>query len=562
MKKAEEHEAISIGKGDRCMSAGEKTMACYVAVLSACILFLGWLLAGHYRADDKFGFYNTSELAVELQEEGSAQIYGCVLPAVFEDSQNLLFKSTHAVVEVLLDDTVIYTYGIEKQLPGKSPGTYWHIVLIPAESDGRELAIRLTSSYGSGYELDIGVRYGGRGDCILALVGSFLPILILNSITIVMGLICLLLFIRGVRKGEKDTGFLCIGLFSVTIAIWSLRQCGFLQFLIPNGEILYFVDIHMLFLVMAPLNMFIYFMSRTKWKKSFLWITLAYLVGVMIGTILQFTGIMDLFELLTGLHILIAVNGVYMLWAIHREGREHKSGIVRRLRVPLYTLIVFGVLELVTYYVPIFGAMSIFLPLGATVFILMLIWQQVEQHYEGVLEEQKLLYYEKIANTDMLTGAFSRNAYENMLKQLAEDKNGLRAYGAVLFDVNDLKIINDSYGHECGDEAIKRCYDLIVTTFGDKGNCYRIGGDEFVFLALDEMDMEQQISCFNASVARIGEGLDFPFNVALGYAVFDAARDSDVRDTIKRSDAMMYLDKKKKKQTRRSGKGRVNPVFL
>lgn len=531
------------------MNEGKKTMACYGAVLIACLLFLIWVLIGHSHASDRLNFDNTNVLSTELQKEGRLQIYSSVLPETFATGQSLIFKTSHAAVEVWLDDVVVYTYGTEKPDVGKSPGQYWHVVSIPAESTGRELTIRMTSVYSSIYGSDQDIHYGSRGDCILWLVGSFLPVLIINSVILMMGLVSLLLLVSASKRKEMRTGagFLWIGIFSLLIAIWSLRQCGFLQFLIPSGKFGYFVDVYTLFLMVPAINLFVYSISRTKWKKGCLWVVPVYLVGVVIGTVLQLAAVMDAFELLHVMHVLMALNAIYMFGVIHQEGRVYKGSVASRLRAPLYTMIVFGVLELVSYYIPIVGEVSIFLPLGAMVFILMLIWQQVEEYYR-ILEEQKLLFYEKLANTDMLTGALNRNAYENMQKHLASEEIQLAGYGTVLFDLNNLKRINDQYGHEKGDEAIKRCYDLILTAFGDKGNCYRIGGDEFLLLVSDEKDVEQKIAYFDELVAQNQERLDFPFSVALGYAVFDAEQDRDLNNTIRRSDAMMYQDKKKKKQ--------------
>ena len=531
------------------MNAEKKTRVCYGIVLIACMLFFVWLLTGHFHPDDRLMFVNTRALPVEVQEQGNRRIYSATLPAAFEDAQSLMFKSSHAMIEVFIDGEAVYAYGMGERIAGKSPGTYWHVVSLPGESGGKALSMRLTSAYDAVYGADMDVQYGSRGDCILAFVSSFLPILILDCVIITMGLLCLLLCMMAARKREKQemTGFLCIGLFSLTIAVWSLRQCGFLQFLIPSGEILYYVDLHLLFLVLAPMDLFMCSISHTKWRTGYLWIAAAYMAGVVVTTAMQFAGIRDIFEMLLCLHALIAFNGIYMFFAIYRETAEYENGMVSGMRFPLYTLMLFGVLELVSYYIPMFGGISVFLPLGAMVFILMLIWQQVEGHYQSVLEEQKLLYYEKLANTDLLTGAYNRNAYENALRQFEQAQDGQRGYGAVLFDLNNMKVINDNYGHEKGDEAIRFCHSLILKAFDDRGKCYRIGGDEFVFLASEALDFERCAASFEALVAREKEKLDFPFSVALGYAVFDAARDKSLQDTIKRSDAMMYQDKKRKK---------------
>ena len=532
------------------MNIEKKTMICYVFVLSACILFIIGLASGHAHYTDSLRDSYTSVLPVEYREEGDRQVFNGVLPETFKDSQSLLFRSTHATVNVMIDGITVYTFGTEKPAVGKTPGTYWNVVSIPAESAGRELTVLITSVYGSVYGTDSEIYYGSRGECILTLVSSYLPILILNSIIIMMGFVSLLLYGRIIRNQKQPSWsrFLWLGLFSLTIAVWSLRQCGFLQFLIPSGEILYLIDYCLLFLMAPPLNLFVYTISHIKWKKGYLWMVWVYLAGVTVGIVLQIAGIVDMTELLTGIIVLIVVNSIYMFWTIHRESREYTDSMVVKLQIPLYTLLVFGALEILTYYVRMFDGVSVFLPLGGVVFILMLIWQQLEDYYQSTLEEQKRIYYEKLANTDMLTGARSRNAYENMLKDIAKGETGPKGYGAVLFDLNNLKYINDHLGHEKGDEAIKRCYEHIVTAFGDNGNCYRIGGDEFVLLVLNRTDVPEKIDIFNELVERSNESPEFPFRVAVGYAVYDPEQDTDLYNTIRRSDAMMYLDKKQKKE--------------
>ena len=134
------------------------------------------------------------------------------------------------------------------------------------------------------------------------------------------------------------------------------------------------------------------------------------------------------------------------------------------------------------YYIRDFKKTSIFLPLGTLIFIISLIWIQVYRFYDQYVRKQKLVYLQKMANMDMLTEAMNRNAYENMSKYLDEQEIELKTTGVVLLDVDDLKVINDTYGHEKGDEALKLCYQCIRQAFKNEKNCFRIGGDEFAYV--------------------------------------------------------------------------------
>jgi len=83
------------------------------------------------------------------------------------------------------------------------------------------------------------------------------------------------------------------------------------------------------------------------------------------------------------------------------------------------------------------------------------------------------------STTDELTGFYNRHAFETDITEL--QKNRLPDNLAIIsFDINELKIINDSVGHAAGDELIKAAAHCIRSCFGEHGKVYRIGGDEFV----------------------------------------------------------------------------------
>lgn len=102
-----------------------------------------------------------------------------------------------------------------------------------------------------------------------------------------------------------------------------------------------------------------------------------------------------------------------------RQGVEENES-AREFTYPLYIVLGFGVAELILYYARHFKTTSIFLPLGTMGFIIALIWIQVSRFYDQYVEKQKVLYLLKVANTDMLTEAMNRNAYEHTIRQLDE----------------------------------------------------------------------------------------------------------------------------------------------
>ena len=90
---------------------------------------------------------------------------------------------------------------------------------------------------------------------------------------------------------------------------------------------------------------------------------------------------------------------------------------------------------------------------------------------------QRNAIYKELATTDILTGIYNRTAFT---KWEAEYQENFSNTSIVLCDLNNLKYYNDNYGHEIGDKYIIDAAHIIKEAFKDKGQCYRIGGDEFV----------------------------------------------------------------------------------
>jgi diguanylate cyclase (GGDEF)-like protein len=155
----------------------------------------------------------------------------------------------------------------------------------------------------------------------------------------------------------------------------------------------------------------------------------------------------------------------------------------------------------------------------------------------------------KAAYTDSLTGAQSKLAYsekEDLLNK-AIDEGEIDKFAIAVFDINGLKQINDSLGHDAGDNLIIEAYNLISCSFPD---CliYRIGGDEFVaIMENDNFDKhEKYIANFENMIKHNSENNGV--SVAVGHAEYNKEHDSSTRRVFTRADMNMYENKTKMKE--------------
>ncbi len=164
------------------------------------------------------------------------------------------------------------------------------------------------------------------------------------------------------------------------------------------------------------------------------------------------------------------------------------------------------------------------------------------------MEMNKYLEYtEEQINTDALTGVGSMASYLERCSELdGEINKGTASYAVILFDINRLKQINDTKGHDTGDKYIQEAAQAIAKIFGI-GNAYRIGGDEFIVITSETKKLEEKSKSVNREIEsfnRIHKTEDIPLSVSGGIAVFDPDTDRNFRNTFNRADAHMYQRKK------------------
>lgn len=145
-----------------------------------------------------------------------------------------------------------------------------------------------------------------------------------------------------------------------------------------------------------------------------------------------------------------------------------------------------------------------------------------------------LYFHVQINRIDPLTGLLNRKSFF-----VDSEKNSFRIKAIFSIDMNNLKIINDKQGHTAGDLALTTCADCIRRAVKNKGNCYRVGGDEFVVAYFRD-------DCEVMKLKLIDILAQTDYTMAIGYSEKD--RDESFEIAYKRADHAMYENKIKMKK--------------
>ena len=150
------------------------------------------------------------------------------------------------------------------------------------------------------------------------------------------------------------------------------------------------------------------------------------------------------------------------------------------------------------------------------------------------------------ASHDELTGAYNRAGYDLLLSSIDMSSTYM-----LLFDLDNFKNINDTYGHETGDKVLIRLVEVLKSFFRDDDYVCRIGGDEFVVFMVHAAKVHQnliaqKIEKINKKLSESEDGLP-PISVSVGIAHGADAKNGE--NLFEKTDKAMYRAKQSGKQT-------------
>lgn len=158
---------------------------------------------------------------------------------------------------------------------------------------------------------------------------------------------------------------------------------------------------------------------------------------------------------------------------------------------------------------------------------------------------------ENLSLQDPLTGIYNRRGFTTIAEQYLNLADRKKMDMFLLFvDVDNLKVINDTYGHNFGDKTLVSLVNIILNTFRKSDIKARVGGDEFAVFPIDTTSegvnvavnrFKNNIEAFNSK-----SSLPTPLAVSMGAAHYDPKHPCSVDELVNRADTLMYKDKRKK----------------
>lgn len=161
---------------------------------------------------------------------------------------------------------------------------------------------------------------------------------------------------------------------------------------------------------------------------------------------------------------------------------------------------------------------------------------------------EQYLTIEELSMRDHLTGLFNRSGFFTLGEQALEIAQRMNKRYTVLFiDLDNLKLINDQYGHSAGDDALKTLATILQDRLRQADVIARIGGDEYaVLMVMDSiLNLKHVIHQLEYSIKKVDDIRSYPFSASIGHSAICSQSDAFLEEALRDADRDMYRCKSK-----------------
>ncbi|MBQ8280075.1 MAG: diguanylate cyclase [Roseburia sp.] len=516
-----------------------------IAILLATFAFHSPIDEDILRGDTSFEIVRDYELAAYKNEDapiGITQEYKWILQDIPEYNGCITFYIVHQAVDVYVGDELIYSLKVADHTSiSKTTGYEWAKVYVDEEDNGKEIRVRVHPIYETSLANILKIYSGDFNAIRTNVMLADMPVMSLAVLAIIIGIAFIVFFIVNLKNEELDRSIFMLGIFSIVAGMWKICDMTVAPLIFDNSLLLSTIAISAITMMIFPFMSFI--QNQLHKANSISWTIAGSLCTLCACAVLllQLCGVADLRETLTASHIMIVMVIVYVMINVVREANRTQFSSKLKLTIGCCLLCILGVVvDMAVYYYSGNSGSMIYCLLSFLIYAILMGLMSARETKRLIDRGHQADHYHDLALHDTLTGLYNRAFYYEFLKEHNVYRENCFI---IMMDVNDLKLCNDTMGHDWGDELLINSAKLIKEAF-PIGECLRMGGDEFCVLLPESSEAECKLclNTFDELLEKFNETNPnaFPVSIAYGYANYVKKIDLDFSDTLRRADRMMY----------------------
>ena len=469
------------------------------------------------------------------------------VPADMRGDESFFFSTIDQSVRVYLDGSAIYRYGSsDPQL--EKYGRKWHLVSLPAWAAGRELVVRVTSDNPWVLTQLNRVHIDKESELVKRLFLYDFPYVAgLTAIAIFMMVISVYFVVDAARRAI----YLRLMLFLTTFFVWMFSSSN-LIFMWMDWPVLWWrTELISSYLLPVTGSILLVEVVNRQYRSWIMRLNNIFVVLLVVGIIVEMMGQFGLYMMQFPYVPGLAVWGgyvAYALWKSSKAGNKHAASLL----IALLIIVPLGIIDALAFQYRLYDGQTFFTPFSIYTigfFIIQLILDRAEAErqlleHASTLEEE-VQEVKKRMEIDPLTGIYNRNRFPSAMRdftKIARDTG--EPLSLVMFDIDHFKSINDTYGHDAGDEVLYGFSQKILSFLDRRHVLIRWGGEEFILLCLhyDGDQAKEFADKIREGVAETSLLPERQVTCSGGVGVWNGSSD-DTTTLVKRADTALYESK-------------------
>lgn len=497
---------------------------------------------------------NLEKFSFPATKKGDKIVYQRKMPSLDIMAPCLRIYTSHSTVQVFLDNELIYSFGCERNAEGEMIGGGYHWVALPDDFQNKTLTIVYVACENNKYaSLQVPILQGGE-NAVADFLKEYRLVVCIGAFLIIFGCGSFLMAILMAYIQKELHNLLWISLFSFCVGLWNICSTGVIQVVSSDCYKNALLEYMSLYLGTIPILLF-YWEVKKEYEGLRKVFDGLLIVNVAFPVVTILLHVLDLVHMCAMLGVFYIILACDIAWGIFISVRKVKDqqNHEKLLLVGIGGLSVFVIADLILFNLQKYGS-TLVLPnikclssLGALFLIVCLIASYGTQIIANYFSKTEREILEKLAYSDALTGLSNRQKFDYEIEKLRENE---APYVMIVFDLNNLKYANDTWGHAEGDGLICSFADCLKLAIGDYGVVARTGGDEFAALVKDyDVDFVERLLCkLLSSMQTLNEQEGVKVKLSTAYGMASSDECSGIDDAYKLADNRMYSMKQKMKR--------------
>lgn len=459
-------------------------------------------------------------------------------------SQALSISTYYCGIEVFCGGELLYSYGDPENQ--KVVGGGYHFIALPADYAEKDLIIRLSVTDPNSLFDTQSLYFGEWEPIYLNHIRQNIIVVCIDIFMLVLGCVLVAVSLIGLIYSRQFVVILSVGLISLVGGLWAMCNSRYIQLFTDDLDLILQLEFQSFYLLIFVMLAYVYIIVRKSrpLRLSCAVLFLITFLSVLAIELLQYFDIKDYSETLSAYHLLTGLDfAAFFVMTIYRIRTAKKAGSEIFFLTAVIGTALFAAVDYAVFYYNRSSALSaspiVSLPFGMMFFIVTMLLSGIFYLLNTINDRNERLILKQLAFSDVLTSLGNRAKCEEVVSSLIESGTD---FTFVLFDLNNLKRINDTMGHKVGDSLLSGFGNIIVSAFPLSPAVCRIGGDEFgvILPYTDDEAIANALKKYELINAERSRENDLNFSAAYGCATSTEVCGASWEDMYKLADSRMY----------------------